>query len=135
MFSLLLKELIFELYSPILGSPGRTGAEDESDLLKSGSSGIRKAKLKILCSQGREEVRKRDFRSLEVPAEMKCGSRLTHMWKSWQNKCGRLTRSSKSWPSEIWKAEHQIFGIKDRGELRKRGFRPLKVLAEWKCGR
>ena len=136
-------------------------------------------------------MRKRKFTSLEVPAETKCGSGLTHTWKSWQNKCGRWTRSfevlaerkygkrnfrslalkaeqkcgsgtSHLWKSrqrwnaevnvsifgslgrtsaederdlrspgraEVWKAELQIFVSKDRAELRKQSFRPLKVIA------
>ena len=43
----------------------------------------RKAEFQILGSQGRAEVRKRNFTSLEVPAEVKCGSGLTHIWKFW----------------------------------------------------
>ena len=58
----------------IFRSPGR--AEEQ------------KAELHIFGSQGRAEVRKRNFTSLEVPAEMKCRSCFTHIWKSWQNKCG-----------------------------------------------
>ena len=73
--------------------------------------------VQIFGGQGRAEVRKRNFTSLEVPAEMKCGSGLTHIWKSWQNKCGRWMRSSKSWPS----GNTESFG-------------PLKVLAERVCG-
>ena len=44
---------------------------------------VRKAELQIFSSQCRAEVRKRNFTSLEVPAEMKCGSGHTHIWKSW----------------------------------------------------
>ena len=44
---------------------------------------VRKAELQIFGSQDRAEVWKRNFTSLEVPAEMKCGSGLTHIWKSW----------------------------------------------------
>ena len=44
---------------------------------------VRKVELHIFGSQGRAEVRKRNFTSLEVPAEMKCGSGLTLIWKSW----------------------------------------------------
>ena len=35
--------------------------------------------------------------------------------------------------AEVRKAELQTFGSKDRAELRKQSFRPLKVLAELKC--
>ena len=44
---------------------------------------VQKAELQIFASQGRAEVRKRNFTSLEVPAEVKCGSGLTHIWKFW----------------------------------------------------
>ena len=49
-------------------------------------------------------MQKRNFKSLEVQAEMKCGSGTSDLWKSWQNKCG------------------------------KRNFRSLQVKAERKCG-
>ena len=51
--------------------------------------GTEEAELHIFGSQGKAEVQKRNFRSLEVPAEMKCGSGLIRIWKSWQNKCER----------------------------------------------
>ena len=73
----------------IFGSPGRTSVEDERDLSSPGRAEVRKAELEIFGSQGSAEVRKCNFTSLKVPAEMKCGSGLTHTWKSWQNKCGR----------------------------------------------
>ena len=73
----------------IFESPGRTSVEDERDLSSPGRAEVRTAELHIFASQGRAEVRKRNFTSLKVPAEMKCGSGLTHTWKSWQNKCGR----------------------------------------------
>ena len=41
-----------------------------------------KAELQVFGSQGRAEVRKRNLTSSEVPAEMKCGSERTHIWKS-----------------------------------------------------
>ena len=47
---------------------------------------VRNAELQIFGGPGRAEVRKRKITSLEVPAEMKCASGLTHIWKSWQNK-------------------------------------------------
>ena len=149
--------------------------------------GTEEAELHTFSSQGKVEVQKRNFRSLEVLAEMKCGSGLIHIWMSWQNKCGRWTRSfevlakrkyrkrnlglwqsrqsrsaeaelhafgspgrdeMRKWPypyldvlaeqspgrAEAWKAEFQIFGCKDRAELRKQCFRPLKVLAGRMCG-
>ena len=71
-----------EVELSIFGSPGRTSVED---VFRSPDQ----AEVQIFCGQGRAEVRKRNFTSLEVPAEMKCGSGLTHIWKSWRNKCGR----------------------------------------------
>ena len=64
-----------------------------------GRAEVQKAELQIFGRQGRAELRKRNFTSLEVPAKMKCVSGFTHFWKSWQNKGGRWTRSSKPWPS------------------------------------
>ena len=63
-----------------------------------------KADFQILGSQDWAKVQKRNYKSLEVQAEMKCGSGTSHLWKSWQNKCGK------------W------------------NFRSLAVKAEWKCG-
>ena len=92
---------------------------------------------------------KLNFRSLAVKAEQKCGSRTSHLWKSRQRwnaevdlpifgspgrtsaKMNEIFRSPGR--AEVRKAELQIFGSKDRAELRKRSFRPLKVLAELKC--
>ena len=97
-------------------------------------NGRAEAELQIFGSQGRAEVWKRNFTALEVPAEMKRGSGLTHIWKSWQNKCGKWTRSFEVLTERQYgKTELRIFGSKDRAELRKRSFRPLKVLAERKC--
>ena len=44
--------------------------------------------LQIFGIQGRAEVRKRNFTSLELPAEMKCGSGPSHLWKTCWNKNG-----------------------------------------------
>ena len=80
--------------------------------------GTEETELHIFGSQCKAEVWKRNFRSLEVLAKMKCGSRLIHIWKSWQNKCWRWTRYFESWPSGV----------------RKRNFRCLAVKAAQKCG-
>ena len=117
----------------IFGSPGRTSVEDERDLSSHGRTEVRKAKLQVFGSQGSAEVRKRSFTSLKVPEEMKRGSGLTYTWKSWQNKCGRRTRSfevcgsTESGTSELWQsrqsrsaeAELHIFGSPGRDEMRK----------------
>ena len=67
----------------IFGSSGRKSVKDERDLSSPGRAEVRKAELQVLGSQGSAEVRKRNFTSLKVPAEMKCGSGLNHTWKSW----------------------------------------------------
>ena len=93
--------------------------EDERDLSSPGRAEVREAKLQMFGSQGKAEVRKRNFTSLKVPAEMKCGSVLTHTWKSWQNKCGRRTRS---------------FEVMTERKYGKRNFKSLAIKAEQKCG-
>ena len=91
---------------------------ETTDLLQSRQKGSAKAELpifgrqsvsgeadlQIFGSQDWVKVQKRNCKSLEVQAEMKCGSGTSHLWKSWQNKCG------------------------------KRNSRPLPVKAERKCG-
>ena len=93
---------------------------------------------------------KRNFRSLAVKAEQKCRSGTSYLWKSRQRwnaevdlpifrSPGRTSADDERdlWSPgrvEVWKAEFQIFGSKDRAELRNQSFRSLKVLAERKCG-
>ena len=78
----------------------------------------RKYGKQIFGSQGSAKVRKHNFTTLKVPAEMKCGSGLIHTWKSWQNKCERPTRS---------------FEVLTERKYGKRNFRSLAVKAEQKC--
>ena len=106
-------------------------------------------------------MRKRNYKSLEVQAEIKCGSRTSQLWKSWQNKCRKWNfrslpvkaeRKCGSRTSHIWQsrqsgsaeAEFHIFGrtkvrmrnfrsLAEKTE-RKRNFRSLAVKAERKCG-
>ena len=101
----------------IFGSPGKTSVENERDLSSPGRAEVRKAELQIFGTQGSAEVRKRKFTSLKVPAEMKYGSGLTHIWKSLQNKCGRRTRS---------------FEVLTERKYGNRNFRSLAVKAEQK---
>ena len=79
----------------------------------------------------------RNCKSLEVQAEMKCGSGTSHLWKSWQNKCGKrnFRSSDQSRQSGNAGAELHIFGSQGRAEVRKRNFTFLAVNAERKCGR
>ena len=63
-------------------------------------------------------MQKRNCKSLEVQAEMKFGSGTSHLWKSWQNKCGK---------------RNQIFASQGRAEVRKQNFTYLAVKAERKC--
>ena len=62
-------------------------------------------------------MQKRNCKSLEVQAEMKCVSGTSHLWKSWQNKCGN--RNFRSLPG--------------RAEVREQNFTYLAVKAERKC--
>ena len=94
---------------------------------------------------------------------MKCGSGTSHLWKSWQNKCGKRnfrslpvkaerkcgSRTSHFWESmqnesadvelQIFgskdkaESEHQVFGSQSRPEVWKRNFRSLAVKTERKC--
>ena len=66
-------------------------------------------------------MQKRKCKSMEVQAEMKCGSGTSHLWKSWQNK--------------VRKAELQIFASQGRAKVRKQNFTFLAVSTERKCGR
>ena len=66
-------------------------------------------------------MQKRNCKSLEVQAEMKCGSGTSHLWKSWQNKCGK--RNFRSLPVK-----------KERKEVQEQNFTYLAVKAERKCG-
>ena len=109
-------------------------------------------------------MQKRNCKPLEVQAEMKCGSGTSHLWKSWQNKCGKrkfrslpikAERRCGSRTSYIWQsrqsgsaeAELHIFDSQCRTKVRtwnfrslavkierKRNFRSLAVKAERKCG-
>ena len=82
---------------------------------------------------------------------MKCGSGTSHLWMSWQNKCGKRNfrslpvkteRKCESRTSHIWQsrqsgsaeAELHIFGSQCRTKMRTWNFRFLAVKAEWKCG-
>ena len=90
-------------------------------------------------------MQKRNCKSLEVQTEMKCGSGTKHLWKSWQNKCGKRNFRSlpvRSKTSHIWQlrqsgsaeAELHIFGSQCRTKVRTWNFRSLAVKAERKCG-
>ena len=89
-------------------------------------------------------MQKRNCKSLEVQAEMKCGSGTLHILKSWQNKCEKwnfrsLTvnaeRKYGSRTSHIWQSrqigsaetELQIFGSQCRTKVRTWNFRSLAV--------
>ena len=74
------------------------------------------AELQIFSNQGRAEVQKRNFRSLVVKAERKCGSGASDLWQS------RQSRSAE--------AELQMFGSQGRAEVWKWNFTSLEVLTE-----
>ena len=95
---------------------------------------VRKVELQICGRQGRTEVRKRNFTSLNVPAEMKYGSGHPYfevlaeqVWKM-----NEIFRSPSR--AEVRKAEFQIYGSQGRTEVRKLNFTSLKVPTETKCG-
>ena len=109
------------------------------------------ADLQIFGSQDWAKVQTRNCKSLEVQAEMKCGSGTSHLWKSWQNKCGKRNfrslpvkteRKCGSRTSHIWQsrqsgsaeAERHIFGSQCRTKVHTWNFRSLAVKAERKCG-
>ena len=86
----------------------------------------------------------RNCESLEVQAEIKCGSGTSHLWKSWQNKCGKQNfrylsvkaeRKCGSRTSHILQSvqtwNFRSLAVKTE---RKRNFRSLAVKAERKCG-
>ena len=98
---------------------------ETTDLLQSMQKGSVEAELPIFGNEGRVLVEKLIFRSLavkterkcrnseplEVQAEMKCGGGTSHLWKSWQNKCGKRNfrslpvkaeRKRRSRTSHIW---------------------------------
>ena len=108
--------------------------------------GTEEAELHIFGSQGKAEVWKRNFRSLEVLAKMKCGSGLNLFGSP-----GRTSvESFESWPSgstesgtsDLWQsrqrrsaeAQLHIFESPARDEMRKWTYPYLEVLAEqvWK---
>ena len=94
-------------------------------------------------------MQKRNCKSLEVQAEMKCGSGTSYLWKSWQNKCGKrnfrslpvkVQRKCGSRTSHIWQsrqsrsaeAELHIFGSQCRTKVRTWNLRSLAVKTERK---
>ena len=85
---------------PIFGNEGRVLVEKQSRLSESAD-----AILEIFGSPGSDEMRKRNFTSLEVLAE------------------------------QVWKAELQIFASQDRAEVREQNFRSYAVKIERKCRR
>ena len=135
---------------------------ETTDLLQSMQKGSVEAELPMFGNEGRVLVEKPIFRSLvvkternckslEVQTEMKCGNGTSHLWKSWQNKCGKRNfrflpvkaeRKCGSGTSHFWQSmqnesadvELQIFGSQGRAEMRKRNIRSLTVKAEQKCG-
>ena len=75
------------------------------------------ADLQIFGSQDWAKVQKRNCKSMEVQAEMKCGSGTFEVLAE-----------------QVRKAELQIFASQDRAEVREQNFTYLAVKAEQKCG-
>ena len=78
--------------------------------------GTEEAELHIFGSQGKAEVRKRDFIFLGMKAERKSGSETLDLWQS------RQSRSAE--------VELHIFGSPGRDEMQKWTYPSLEVLAE-----
>ena len=76
---------------------------------------------------------KRNYKSLEVLAKMKCGSGLIHIWKSGKTIVKDERDLSSPGGAQVRKAELQIFGSQGSAEVQKRNFTSLKVPAEMKC--
>ena len=116
--------------------------------LKQSVSG--EAELQIFSSQGRTEVRKRNFTSSAVPTEMKCGWTFTSLevliekvrkrnLRSFEVLAEQKCRERNFTPLEVlaerkcenWTSD---LGSQSRTEVRKRNFTSLEELAEQKCG-
>ena len=96
--------------------------------LKQSVSG--KAELLIFDSQDRAEMRKRNFTSLEVHAEVDL-----HIFGSTDRKSAEAERDIlKFWQNRSLESRNHTFANQGRAEVWKRSFRPLEVLAEQKCG-
>ena len=78
-------------------------------------------------------MRKRNFTSLPVKAERKCGSRTSHFWQSMQNESADEELQIFG-SKDRAEAELQIFVSQGRAEVRKRKIRSLVVKADQKCG-
>ena len=100
----------------IIGSPGRTSAEDERDLRSPGRAEVWKAEFQIFGSKDRTELRKQSFRPLKVLAERKWGSWTSYRWQ---------LRQSRSAEAEI-----HIFDSPGRDEMRKWTYPYLDVPVE-----
>ena len=83
-----------------------------------GSQGKAEVHIHILRKYGRTKEQMRNFSSLAVMAERKCGSTISHFWQLKQSVSGE--------------AELQIFDSQGRAEVPKRNFTFLEVLAEMK---
>ena len=96
--------------------------------------GTEEAKLHIFGSQCKAEVRKRNqiFGSPSRDEVRKWTYPYLEVLVEQVRKTIEIFRSPVR--AEVWKAELQFFGSKDRVGLQRRSFRPLKVMAERKCG-
>ena len=104
----------------LLQSMQKGSVEAELPIFGNEGSVSGEADLQIFGSQDRAKVQKRNCKSLDVQAEMKCGSGTSHLWKSWQNKCG--------------KRNFRTFASKGRAEAREQNFTYLAIKAERKVG-
>ena len=91
------------------------------------------AELPIFGSQGRAQVRKRNFTSLGVQAEMTCGSGTSNSLKVLTEKVRKRNLRSLEVLAER-RAELQIFASQGRADVPKLNLRSLAVNAGRKCG-
>ena len=103
---------------------------ETTDLLQSRQKGSAEAELPIFGSEGRVLVEKPIFRSLAVKIERKCfGSPGRDEMRK------RNFTSLEVLAEQVRKAELQIFASQGRAEVRKQNFTFLAVNAERKYGR
>ena len=105
---------------------------ETTDLLQSRQKGTVEAELQIFGSEGRVLVEKPIFRSLAVKTERKCRSETASPGRDEMRK--RNFTSLEVLAEQVRKEELQIFASQDRAEVREQTFTYLAVKAERKCG-
>ena len=107
---------------------------ETTDLLQSMQKGSVEAELPIFGNEGRVLVEKPIFRSLAVKTERKCRSETAIGSPGRDEMRKRNFTSLEVLAEQVRKAELQIFASKGRAEAREQNFTYLAVKAERKCG-